>query len=609
MSDESRYQGYCGQGPAPEVPAGLTALLSELSGPPDFWDRPDGDWGQPTDGCPQTQSEERSHANSCYRLLSKALRRDELEAAANWLGDAVEHEHPGAVFRLAVVIHREYGKDGREDVHFLVAEAARLGHGDAQLLLAQVTGQNSEGDVAFAMVQDPEFIDEIRAALGIAPTADSATSGTFANSDAPHDADLPALQPLLPMRGTRPGQTRPTEPPASADTTEQTPPTWPVTDTSPGRSALWSAFPLRAPQLSVAARQVPGRGPAPGQWRSVERALRILHTLNGSTVALSPAELVKATSLPKAVLEQLLGWLYRRRLAARLADGGYTPGPALLELSVREGGRSEHAMQQTLAALRDAVGAAVYVSGYIDGEVSISRFSDGPDAPRVYEWVDFSASAHASAVGKSLLAQLSYEQRMDHLSRHRAARLTSRTITDHRTLFHDLDGRGPRAPQFDRQEYSTREVCVAVPLPLYLGNGQAECLALSLPVDQQHRLQEAAEILTTKSTTVLLSLLLAGDPPVEPSAQPETGIVVVPPSTLLEPQTPTVTRRTRRSGLHLPDLAKARQADARKEILSEAGTQPDEAVTGLRVAPNAPSAPAEEAWVVAPISEAYAQAG
>lgn len=361
------------------------------------------------------------------------------------------------MFRLAVVIHREYGQDGREEVRFLVAEAARLGHGDAQLLLAQVTGQAGEGYAAFAMIQDPEFIDEIRSALGLAPTVQSAASGTFTDNGAPQDSGMSPLQPLPPMRGTRPAAARPAEPVALVDTTDQTPFTWPLTDTSPGRSALWSAFPLRAPQLSVAARQVSGQGPAPGQWRSVERALRILHTLNGSTVALSPAELVKATSLPKAVLEQLLGWLYRRRLAARLADGGYTPGPALLELSVREGGRSEHAMQQTLAALRDAVGAAVYVSSYTDGEVSISRFSDGPDAPRVYEWVDFRASAHASAVGKSLLAQLSHEERMDHLSRHRAARLTSRTITDPRTLFRDLDGRGPRAPQFDRQEYSTRE--------------------------------------------------------------------------------------------------------------------------------------------------------
>ncbi|MEU9146535.1 IclR family transcriptional regulator C-terminal domain-containing protein [Streptomyces sp. NPDC048349] len=548
-------------------------------------------------------------ANSCYRLGSKALRRDELEAAANWLGDAVEHEHPGAVFRLAVVIYREYGQDGREEVRFLVAEAARLGHGDAQLLLAQVTGQADEGDAASAMVQDPEFIEEMRAALNLAPTMQSADSGTPTDSGAPQDSDPSPLQPMPPMRDTWPAAARPAEPLAPADTTDQTPSIWPLTHTSPGRSALWSAFPLRAPQLSVAARQVPGQGPAPGQWRSVERALRILHTLNGSTVALSPAELVKATSLPKAVLEQLLGWLYRRRLAARLADGGYTPGPALLELSVREGGRSEHAMQQTLAALRDAVGAAVYVSSYTDGEISISRFSDGPDAPRVYEWVDFRASAHASAVGKSLLAQLSYEERMDHLSRHHAARLTSRTITDPRTLFRDLDGRGPRAPQFDRQEYSTREVCVAVPLPVNLGNGQAECLALSLPVDQQHRLQEAAEILTTKSTTVLLSLLLAGDPPVEPSAQPQTGIVVVPPSTLLEAETPTITRRTRRTGLQARGSANVRQTETRKEIRSQAGTQSDEAVTGLRVAPNTPSGNAEEAWVVAPISDAYAQAG
>ncbi|MFI1285226.1 IclR family transcriptional regulator C-terminal domain-containing protein [Streptomyces sp. NPDC020858] len=197
-------------------------------------------------------------------------------------------------------------------------------------------------------------------------------------------------------------------------------------------------------------------------------------------------------------------------------------------------GRSaDNALQQTLGELRDAVGAAVYVSSYTDGEVSISRFSDGRDAPAVYEWVDFKSAAHASAVGKSLLAQLTYEQPMEHLSRHRAEPLTPRTITNHRELFEDIDGRGPRAAQFDRQEYSHCEVCVAIPLNL---GSQADALALSLPASQQHRLREAAQILTDQSTTVLLTLLLAGNPPVEPTTTPQHAIAVVPPSTVPLPR-------------------------------------------------------------------------
>ncbi|MEU0276565.1 IclR family transcriptional regulator C-terminal domain-containing protein, partial [Streptomyces sp. NPDC006307] len=221
---------------------------------------------------------------------------------------------------------------------------------------------------------------------------------------------------------------------------------------------------------------------------------------------------------------------------------GFTSGPQLQTLAQPPGRSAEAALQHRLAALRYAVGAAVYVSSYTDGEIHISRFADGPQAPRVYEWVDFRAAAHASAVGKSLLAQLPFEQRMDHLSRHRAARLTSRTITDPRRLFADIDERGPRAPQFDRQEYSTGEVCVAI--PLNLGN-QADALALSMPASQQHRLEEAAQILSDQSTVVLLSLLLAGDPPVEPTSAPGQQIIVVPPNDVLRQRTEPITLLTR----------------------------------------------------------------
>ncbi|WP_079154529.1 IclR family transcriptional regulator domain-containing protein [Streptomyces subrutilus] len=127
------------------------------------------------------------------------------------------------------------------------------------------------------------------------------------------------------------------------------------------------------------------------------------------------------------------------------------------ERSGIRGGRGD------LATLRDAVGAAVYVSSYTDGEVHISRLSDGPQAPRVYEWV-FRFAGHASAVGKSLLQQLPFEARMDHLARRHPVRLTPRTITDPARLFRTIDENGTRSAQFDWHEYSPREVCVAVPL-------------------------------------------------------------------------------------------------------------------------------------------------
>ncbi|MFG3350330.1 IclR family transcriptional regulator C-terminal domain-containing protein [Streptomyces sp. NPDC048018] len=155
--------------------------------------------------------------------------------------------------------------------------------------------------------------------------------------------------------------------------------------------------------------------------------------------------------------------------------------------------------------------------GDLGGVGGAAQCADSPKTPKVNEWVDFRSAAHASAVGKSLLQQLDFERRMDHLARHRAVRLTSRTITDPARLFQTIDGHGPQAPQFDILEYSPNEMCVAVSLGI---GGQAGCVALSLPTSQRHRLLEAAKVLTEGSTGLLLSLLLASQPTSHPPHHP-----------------------------------------------------------------------------------------
>ncbi|RST04173.1 hypothetical protein EF905_33945, partial [Streptomyces sp. WAC05374] len=182
MSDVSGYDGPRGEVSEPTVPAGLTELLRELEGTRDYWDRPGGSWDPAADGgagdgdaAAGDAGEVHALANSFYRLGTKALRRDELGTAADWLGLAAERNHPGAFFRLAVVVHRRFGAEGRDDARFLVAEAARHGHGDARALLreARASGPHPGPGAPGAHErppQDPEFADDVRAALGLSDT-------------------------------------------------------------------------------------------------------------------------------------------------------------------------------------------------------------------------------------------------------------------------------------------------------------------------------------------------------------------------------------------------------------------------------------------------------
>ncbi|MEU0474991.1 IclR family transcriptional regulator C-terminal domain-containing protein [Streptomyces olivaceus] len=240
---------------------------------------------------------------------------------------------------------------------------------------------------------------------------------------------------------------------------------------------------------------------------SAQDALRVLEKVARHTSGVTGTDLARDSGIARERLLPLLRMLRREGYVEQTADGAYVTGDALARPDSahdREAALRER-LQRTLDRLRDSVGAAVYISRYVDGEVSVTQYADSPAAPRVNEWVDFRVSAHATAVGKSLLTQLDHAGRRDHLARHKMARLTSRTITSDRLLLSRLESQPPTVPVLDLQEYAVGTVCAAVPLT---AGSAAGSLALSLPVEHAHRLREAAEELNRNAAPVLLSLAI-----------------------------------------------------------------------------------------------------
>lgn len=103
-------------------------------------------------------------------------------------------------------------------------------------------------------------------------------------------------------------------------------------------------------------------------------------------------------------------------------------------------------VRPTLAALRDELTSAAYLTFYEDGEIRVAEIVDSPRAPRVDLWVGFEDAGHATALGKSVLRELDEESRRDYLSRHHLADLTPRTITDAPELLRRLDSSPWRLP-------------------------------------------------------------------------------------------------------------------------------------------------------------------
>ncbi|MFE0456407.1 IclR family transcriptional regulator [Streptomyces sp. NPDC058914] len=240
---------------------------------------------------------------------------------------------------------------------------------------------------------------------------------------------------------------------------------------------------------------------------SAQDALRVLETVARHSTGVTDTDLARQTGLGTERLTPLLRMLRREGYVEQIADGAYVTGDALARLGSahhREEALREK-LQHTLDRLRDSVGAAVYISRYVDGEVTITQYADSPATPAVNEWVDFRSSAHATALGKSLLGQLDHNGRRDHLSRHKMARLTSRTITSDKLLLSRLESQPPTVPHLDLQEYAVGTVCAAVPIT---AGSTAGCLALSLPVEHAHRLRQAADALNRNAAPVLLSLAI-----------------------------------------------------------------------------------------------------
>jgi DNA-binding IclR family transcriptional regulator len=239
---------------------------------------------------------------------------------------------------------------------------------------------------------------------------------------------------------------------------------------------------------------------------AVQHAMRVLETVDRHGLGVSAEQLRRETELPLSFLARLLGMLESEGYLRSLQGGAYIVGDSTVRLgsSTRREALAAK-IKMVLARLRDEVGAAVYFSRYDEGEVRIVDYADGPTAPKVNEWVDFRYAAHASAVGKCLLTQLDVDGRREHVSRHKIARFTSKTITNEKVLFNKLASQPPTVPTLDLQEYAVGTVCAAVPVTI---GGTVGCLALSMPLACAHRLKPAADTLNKRAAPVLLSLAL-----------------------------------------------------------------------------------------------------
>ncbi|MEZ5117633.1 MAG: IclR family transcriptional regulator C-terminal domain-containing protein [Candidatus Nanopelagicales bacterium] len=240
--------------------------------------------------------------------------------------------------------------------------------------------------------------------------------------------------------------------------------------------------------------------------QSVQRALHLMEECAAAEGRATAKELARRTGLALPTTYHLLRTLVHEGYLQRLEDGSYALGHRM-DLVVGRG-RAARAVAQARPALewlRDELTVPVYLALHDDGEIVVAEIVDGPKAPRIDLWVGMHDAAHATALGKCILAHLAEEDREDYLARHPLHRLTPNTTVDRTRLRDDLR----EHPQIalDREEYAVGVSCAAAPVVTdrLIGSVGFSTTARGRRGD----LRRAAEALRETATRVSRTLALA----------------------------------------------------------------------------------------------------
>ncbi|MFJ4874311.1 IclR family transcriptional regulator [Streptomyces sp. NPDC088745] len=249
-----------------------------------------------------------------------------------------------------------------------------------------------------------------------------------------------------------------------------------------------------------------GPASAPTLIGSVQRALRLLEAVSDHPGGAPAKQLAREAGLPLPTAYHLLRTLTHEGYLRR-EQGVFVLGPAVGRLGRGAAGQDRReVVTGTMERWRDTLGVAVYFAVYREGEVELTALAESIEHPAVEEWADLRETAHAHAIGQCLLSQVDTRTRLDHLDRHPVEPLTPYTVRDASALLERLSAVERMQTVVERQEYVIGTACAAIPVTI---GPTAAALAISLPLDQEHRLRPAVEQMRAELGGVIRSLMFS----------------------------------------------------------------------------------------------------
>jgi DNA-binding IclR family transcriptional regulator len=205
--------------------------------------------------------------------------------------------------------------------------------------------------------------------------------------------------------------------------------------------------------------------------KSARRTLELLELLADAPRRLSQAELQRALGMPKSSLHQLLrtlvdsGWVETDERGASYGVGlrALRAGASYLDRDpvARVAG-------SVLATLRHELDETVHLARLDGAEVVYLASLESLHHLRVISRIGRRLPAHATALGKALLAERP-DAEADALLPAKLARLTSATITSRAELFAELADTRVRGWAFEREQNTIGLACYATTIPRRAG--------------------------------------------------------------------------------------------------------------------------------------------
>lgn len=199
--------------------------------------------------------------------------------------------------------------------------------------------------------------------------------------------------------------------------------------------------------------------------RSVSRALRVLEAVGQTPKGLTVKQIARRCELTTATTYHLIRTLAYEGYVARREDGTYVVG---LEVADRfrelvAAFRAPASVMDTLRQATVETGYSHYLGTFVGGQITITSTVEGPRSPHTEDLLPgFDDGAHATALGKALLATLTHDQRLRYLKDRGMRAFTPATFSQPEALEADLIAGERRGLQIEVAQFRPGVACAAV---------------------------------------------------------------------------------------------------------------------------------------------------